>query len=639
MLFKEKKSDFILDNEKNIQAKIKQSNFVFSYCFGLLSQEKTNFTRLVVLDEEIMIKRLYTDSTKNVDRTFKKPEQTKQIKDYFLQKGVINQLETINNIPSKDLKVYKNSRIDQIYLKVNGKVYKFYGNSANPEYRKFLEKIIKKVYAILNIDYSYSNNKYKVLLKAPASWNEYDADKYGHTIFKFKTINIPNTEVLFKFWGIVSFSPALYGQYTVERIGYGTLEEFDNAFDDFIKFVSAENNNYKLIKKEKIDFKEKIVNRAFIRYVNSNITSIIDYLYVDNNIIVIGCPLCLNMSDEETLNSKNIQLHNRVIQTINILEKNNNKDKIKEEIINKIDKKIAELNSTKLNNSCEFNEYEELKNQDHVLIQSWFGKKQIVVDEFLVTFGTENAGYVYEYHNKNGFENESDNGIKIKKICRLNPILLADLRKYIVSDLNIFNIQIMDGMSLDKGNKISIKIGNQSLIIKDNSDYYDKINTKLNELLIENKKILNQISNTIKGETASDKKLPTQEELNQIFKSSENTFFYLHGSLHNKNYKLIRLVDDYIIKEEFVNGVDCSKTIQDKDLSSKVWNVINSNIDKIKMCSEKIKNLDRIVDGVSDSIQVKSNGNVYGFSSKVNDEEIKKVYNELIESVLSYIKI
>lgn len=185
----------------------------------------------------------------------------------------------------------------------------------------------------MNIDYIYSNKKYKILLNAPASWTEYDATEYGHPIFKFKTINIPNTEVLFKFYGIVSLSPALYGQYTVERIGVGTSEEFDDAFDSFIKFVSAENNNYRLIKKERINLNNRIINRAFINYINSNITSIVDYVYIDGNIIVIGCPLCLNMTDEEALNSKNIELNNHIIKTIRILEKvDRNKGKINNDV-------------------------------------------------------------------------------------------------------------------------------------------------------------------------------------------------------------------------------------------------------------------------------------------------------------------
>ena len=577
MLFKEKKNDLTFADEKNLKSKLKQSSFAFSYSYGFLSQEKTNFTRLIVLDKEVIVKKMFDDSTKNIDKTFEKIEQAKKIKEYFSQKCILNQLETINNISKEDLKIYKNSRIDNIYLKINDKVYNFDGNSANLEYRKFLEKIIKKVYAILNIDYIYSNNKYKVILNAPASWTEYDSTKYGHPIFKFKTINIPNTEVLFKFYGIVSFSPALYGQYTVERIGVGTNEEFEDAFNSFIKFVSAEDNNYRLIKKEKINLSNRIINRAFINYINSNITSIVDYVYINESIIAIGCPLCLNMSDEEALSSKNIELNNHIIQTIRILKNNNSsKEKIKnvDSLIRKIDERLEYLNqidlsedqikemvknadyvfnytygsfnqnnkkyktltlvedyiiiddngsydieknkektdkmwfdvnmnmdaimkcssetrglphakdsskdemilkikdksyllSNKINDkkyntmylnivngilrhledNDKIQEYEKLKHGDHLLIQSWFGKKQIGVDERLVTLEKDNEGYVYEYHKRSGFDNKLENGIKIRKICRLEPILLSELRKYINEELKIFENKIEDNIS------------------------------------------------------------------------------------------------------------------------------------------------------------------------------------------------
>ena len=87
----------------------------------------------MVLDEEVMVKKIFDDTTKNIDKSFKKADQAKKIKKYFLQKGILNQLETISNIPKEDLKLYKNSRIDSIYLKVNDKVYSFDGNSANLE--------------------------------------------------------------------------------------------------------------------------------------------------------------------------------------------------------------------------------------------------------------------------------------------------------------------------------------------------------------------------------------------------------------------------------------------------------------------------------------------------------------------------
>lgn len=778
MLFKEKKNDFNFADEKNLKSKMKQSSFVFSYSYGLLSEEKTNFTRLIVLDKEVMVKKSFDDTTKNIDKTFEKADQAKKIREYFSQKGVLNQLKTISNIPKEDLKLYKNSRIDNIYLKINDKVYNFDGNSANLEYRKFLEKIIKKVYAILNIDYIYSNKKYKVSLNAPASWTEYDATEYGHPIFKFRTINIPKTEVLFKFYGIVSFSPALYGQYTVERIGVGTADEYNDAFNNFIKFVSAEDNNYRLIKKEKIDFKNRIINRAFINYINSNITSIVDYVYIDGNIIVIGCPLCLNMTDEEALNSKNIELNNHIIQTIRILGKvDRSKEKVKiiDHLVKKIDEKIEEINRVNLskeqikemvsnadyvfnytygtfspnnkkyktltlvddyiiidengNNFIEKNkektdkmwfdvnmfmdaimkcssetkeiphikdsskdeitlkvedksylfsnkindkkyntmylnivngvlrhlddkdkiqEYENLKQKDHLLIQSWFGKNQIGIDERLVTFEKNNLGYVYEFHKKSGFDNKLVNRTIINK-CKLDPILLLDLKKYIDEELKIFDKEIKDKTSLDRGTKISIKLDGKSIIINNSDEYYIKLSNKINELLRENDEKIKEIirklgpdkkeNNEIVNSHNSDENLLNISDLNQKFKDAKKSFFYIYGSVANKNYKIIKLVENYVIKEEFINGKDHSKIVQDNDISMKAWNVIDSRLDEIKRCSDEIQNSKRIIDGNNDSIIVKDNGNSYGFSPKVDNENIKNIYDEISTEILKYLDI
>ena len=339
MLFKKNESNVFEDNELKI--KMKKSKFVFSYGYGILSSQIKDYTQLVVLDNEIIVKKTFTNDEKNIYKSLKKDEQCKQVREYFLQKGVLNQLEIMNNIPPKELKIYKNSRIDIVYLKVNGKTYSFDGNSANMEYRKFLQKIIKKVYAFLNINYLYNNNQYRVSLKAPANWIELNTD-YGHPIFKFVPINISKGQVLFKFSGIVTFSPALYGQYTVEKIGEGTEEEFKKSFDNFIKFISAEENNYKLIKQEKIELKDRIVYRSFIRYTNSNITSIVDYVFLNNHILAIGCPLCLNMTDEETLNSKNIELNNHIIDTIKMYNKVNINEK--EKMIEEDDIKVNDIN-------------------------------------------------------------------------------------------------------------------------------------------------------------------------------------------------------------------------------------------------------------------------------------------------------
>ena len=90
MSLNEKSNNF--DNDKILKDKISQSKFVFSYSYGFLLPEKTNFTQLVVLDEEVVVKKRFSNTANNIDKSFQKSEQTKQIKEYFLQEGNLSHL-------------------------------------------------------------------------------------------------------------------------------------------------------------------------------------------------------------------------------------------------------------------------------------------------------------------------------------------------------------------------------------------------------------------------------------------------------------------------------------------------------------------------------------------------------------------
>lgn len=627
MSLNEKNNNF--DNDKILKDKISQSKFVFSYSYGFLLPEKTNFTQLVVLDEEVVVKKRFSNTANNIDKSFQKKEQTKQIKDYFSQEGISNQLEVINNISPKDLKVYKNSRIDYVYLKIDGKEYKFEGNSANVEYRNFLQKIIKKVYSILNLEYGYSNHIYKVSINAPASWNENNSTEYGHPVFKFKPVNIPAIEILFKFYGVVSFSPALFGQYTMERIGKGTVHEYLNAFNNFVNYISSETDNYRLIKKEKIDFDNKEVNRVYINYVKSNITSIIDYVYFDNNIIVIGCPLTLNMTDEESLNSKNIEINNRIIKTIKIHKQVDGNEMTEKEIIDKIDKKIEELKQSNTNYDEEFTK---LKNNDYISISEWYGKKEIVIEEKIVSLKN---GAIYQLSTRKGNDDESKNYSRIDKICILHSSLISELRKYIVDEEKLLEIKLDNPLVLDKGTTIKAKIGEKEINIKNQDILYQNILSKIDELKNKNDLMLKDVSEKVN----SNSTLIDINEANEKFKNANKSFFYIVGSMAKKDYKMIKLVENCIIKEEFIKGKDNSKVIIDDELSTKAWNIIDSRIDEIKKCSEEIQNISRIVDGYNDSIIVKYNNESYGFSSKVENDNIQRIYKEITTEILKYLDI
>jgi len=333
----EKEENIInVTEDKNLKDKIEQSDFVFSYSYGFLSQKITNFIQLIVLDKEVIVKKLFNDKSKNVNKIFDKIEQTSQIKNYFLQQEILEKLEIFRNTTNEDLKIYINSRIDYIYLKVNGIIYKFDGNSANLEYRKFIEEIIKKVYTILNIDYAYSNK------------------------------------------------------------------------------------------------------------INSN----------------------TNRS-------------------------------VNEEIINKIDEKIKELKQQTNSSEEEVKEYENLKQEDHLLISSWYGKKEVTIQEKLVSFKKDVEGNIYSLEKKMGYTNETDNVSKITRICKLHPRLVENLKKYIIEKEKNFDKTIENGISLDKGTKISIKLDDKYIIIKDVEEYYVNISNKINEIQEENNKILEDIKKKI----------------------------------------------------------------------------------------------------------------------------------------------
>lgn len=129
------------------------------------------------------------------------------------------------------------------------------------------------------------------------------------------------------------------------------------------------------------------------------------------------------------------------------------------------------------------------------------------------------------------------------------------------------------------------------------------------------------------------------EEIKEKIKNADKSFFYVLGLVAKQNFKIIRLGEGYIVKEEVINGKDNSKFIKDNDLSDKVWEIIESRIEQIKKCSEDIQKSPRIVDGYNDSIIIKYNNKSYGFSSKTEDKTIQEIYKEISTEILKYLDI
>ena len=82
-LFNEKTN---LNADNDIKNKIIQSNFVFSYSYGFLLSEKTNFTQLIVLDGEVIVKKRFSNTDNNIDISFQRSEQAKKLKNIFYRK-------------------------------------------------------------------------------------------------------------------------------------------------------------------------------------------------------------------------------------------------------------------------------------------------------------------------------------------------------------------------------------------------------------------------------------------------------------------------------------------------------------------------------------------------------------------------
>lgn len=283
--------------------------------------------------------------------------------------------------------------------------------------------------------------------------------------------------------------------------------------------------------------------------------------------------------------------------------------------------------------------YEKMKSEDHILVSSWYGKKEVGIQEKLITFQKGNAGYVYVLEKKMGYENEVENKTKITKICRLDPILLVELKRFIIEEEKLFDKTIQNGVSMDRGTKISIQLDGKKIVICDVAEYYTKISNKINEIIENHNAHIKEVENKIDNTITNNKEIISKEELNEKFKTADKNVFYLFGSMAMKDYKIIRLVENYIAKEEYIKGQGSSKIIIDESIATKVWDIINSRIEEIKQCSIDIEKMPRIVDGNNDSIIVKVDNKSYGFSSKTEDKNIQEIYKEISTEILKYLDI
>ena len=128
-----------------------------------------------------------------------------------------------------------------------------------------------------------------------------------------------------------------------------------------------------------------------------------------------------------------------------------------------------------------------------------------------------------------------------------------------------------------------------------------------------------------------------ENEIKEMVENADYFFRYTYGSFapNNKNYKIITLVDDYII-------VDNSGEVtvnKDKELSGKVWTTINVLTGVIVDSSIKSKGLSHMKDSHKDEIILKMKDNTYLVSGKVSNDELRTTYNNIVSKILEHLNI
>ena len=197
------------------------------------------------------------------------------------------------------------------------------------------------------------------------------------------------------------------------------------------------------------------------------------------------------MKDEESLNSKNIEINNCTIKRIKIHKHVGGNEMTEKEIIDKIDKKIEELTYVDANDE---KEVIKLRNNDYVSISEWYGKKEIVIEEKIVSLKN---GAIYQLSTRKGSDDETKNYSRINKICTLHPSLNSELKKYIVDDKKILEIKLDNSLVLDKGTTIEVKIGEKEVNIINQDVLYESLLLKIEELKTRNDLMLKDLSEKI----------------------------------------------------------------------------------------------------------------------------------------------
>ena len=115
------------------------------------------------------------------------------------------------------------------------------------------------------------------------------------------------------------------------------------------------------------------------------------------------------------------------------------------------------------------------------------------------------------------------------------------------------------------------------------------------------------------------------ENAQRILRYSKSTLLPTHP-----DFTTITIADDTIYKN--INGEDTSEV--NLEVTDKIWDLINSNIDTIRELSDKEKNLDHFKDSHKDQISIRIMNQQYLLTNKVADEEIINFYTKITEEIL-----
>lgn len=192
-------------------------------------------------------------------------------------------------------------------------------------------------------DYFYKENDY-MKIAIPSYWKEYGVSNIGHPIFKFEPIGTKDVKVMFRFHGMVEYSPTIYGMYTIEKLGTGSIEVYDKEFNKIADSIKNNSDSFNILRLSNVqidgkfyqDSKDLCVKRIYLEYLKSKTVSILDLVWVKGEIYIFNCPICESTNIDTVFENTMVNIENSIISSI-IVKKSDN------ELINKIDNKIEKI--------------------------------------------------------------------------------------------------------------------------------------------------------------------------------------------------------------------------------------------------------------------------------------------------------